>query len=320
MIAGVGGTFDIFHKGHEALLQKAFEVAERVLIGITTDAFASLKGQIRPFEERKKGVSEFVSQFKKEFEIIPLEDPYGITLEKGLDILVVSSETLSRAREINRMRMQKGLKKLKIVVVKRVLAEDLFPVSSTRIRNGEINRLGKRLKPLVVNIGSTNPVKIEATKQVLAKLFSGLEIQLFYKNVESGVPDQPFETETIKGAVNRAMNAIQESDYGIGIEAGLFYNRRMKKYYDVQYCAIVDKYGRVTLGHGPGFCYPPEVIEIVKKGKNIEEAMEELYGVKKIGQSIGAIGVLSRGHIDRVHLTQQAVLMAFVPRLHGWEG
>ncbi|MEM3513210.1 MAG: inosine/xanthosine triphosphatase, partial [Thermoplasmata archaeon] len=197
---------------------------------------------------------------------------------------------------------------------------DLFPISSTRIRAGEINRLGKRLKPLTIALGSTNPVKVEAAKSVLAKIFPALEMKLYPRSVDTGVGKQPFEGKTVKGAKNRALNAIGDCDYGIGIEAGLFYNKQMKNYFDVQYCAIVDKYGRITLGHGPGFSYPPEVIETVKKGRSIEEAFEEIYGEKKIGQSIGAIGLLSKGLTDRVQITQQAVLMAFVPRLHGWEG
>jgi len=36
----VGGTFDALHKGHWFLLEEAFKVAEKVLIGLTTDEFA----------------------------------------------------------------------------------------------------------------------------------------------------------------------------------------------------------------------------------------------------------------------------------------
>ncbi|MCX8174443.1 MAG: inosine/xanthosine triphosphatase [Thermoplasmata archaeon] len=320
MIVGIGGTFDRLHKGHEVLLKKAFEVGDKVLIGITSDKLAAGKGEVQPFDVRKRNVAEFVEKIGKPYEILVLNDIYGITLRKGLDALVVSSETLQRAEKINRMRVKKKLRKLKIVVVKKVLAEDLFPISSTRIRAGEINRLGKRLKPLTIALGSTNPVKVEATKAVLAKIFPALEMRLYPRSVESGVGEQPFEGKTVKGARNRALNAIGDCDYGIGIEAGLFYSKPMGRYFDVQYCAIVDKYGRMTLGHGPGFSYPPEVVEVVKRGRSIEEAFEELYGEKKIGQSIGAIGLLSKGHTDRVQITQQAVLMAFVPRLHGWEG
>ena len=37
--AVLGGTFDRFHAGHEALLATAFRVGERVSVGITSDRF-----------------------------------------------------------------------------------------------------------------------------------------------------------------------------------------------------------------------------------------------------------------------------------------
>ncbi|MEM3513533.1 MAG: pantetheine-phosphate adenylyltransferase, partial [Thermoplasmata archaeon] len=117
MIVGVGGTFDLFHKGHEALLKKAFEVGDKVLIGLTSDKFASNKGGVNSYEIRKKTLIEFAEKFGKPYEILMLNDAYGITLKKGLDALVVSSETVQRAVEINRKRVKKGLRKLKIVVV-----------------------------------------------------------------------------------------------------------------------------------------------------------------------------------------------------------
>jgi len=33
----MGGTFDVLHSGHEALIQTALEVSVQVLIGLTTD-------------------------------------------------------------------------------------------------------------------------------------------------------------------------------------------------------------------------------------------------------------------------------------------
>ena len=33
----MGGTFDVFHKGHEVLIQTALDVSDQVLIGLTTD-------------------------------------------------------------------------------------------------------------------------------------------------------------------------------------------------------------------------------------------------------------------------------------------
>lgn len=40
-VVATGGTFDELHIGHLALLTKAFEVGDKVIIGISSDEFAS---------------------------------------------------------------------------------------------------------------------------------------------------------------------------------------------------------------------------------------------------------------------------------------
>jgi inosine/xanthosine triphosphatase len=106
-----------------------------------------------------------------------------------------------------------------------------------------------------------------------------------------------------------------QPDFGVGIEAGLIWNSSVKNYFDVQFCAVIDKAGRITVGHGSGFQYPKKVIQEVKVGKSIGEAMEVLTGIENIGKKRGAIGFLSKNILDRTELTEQAVLMAMIPRL-----
>ena len=52
----MGGTFDPFHIGHEALIQKAVDVGQEVLIGLTTDKRAKQGRQnyrISSYTDRK---------------------------------------------------------------------------------------------------------------------------------------------------------------------------------------------------------------------------------------------------------------------------
>ncbi|RLF57412.1 MAG: phosphopantetheine adenylyltransferase, partial [Thermoplasmata archaeon] len=72
-------------------------------------------------------------------------DKYGLTLDENFDVIVVSEETFDTAREINMIRKRKGLKEIKIEKISLVMAEDGKPISSTRIRKGEINREGRIL-------------------------------------------------------------------------------------------------------------------------------------------------------------------------------
>lgn len=161
-------------------------------------------------------------------------------------------------------------------------------------------------------MGSTNPVKVAAVREVFDKVFSE-EIDVEGVDVDSAVPKEPWEDDVVNGALNRARNAIGDADLGVGIEAGLF--KVHGEVLDIQYCAIFDKEGNMTLGHGPGFRYPPKVLEEVAKGRTVGEAMGELTGIDDIGRKGGSIEYLTNSVLNRTKLTKQAVLMALIPRI-----
>lgn len=138
----VGGTFDKFHDGHKKLLSTAFELGNRIEIGVTSDAFGGLKGEIDSCEERMNNLKLFFKD-KSNFRVVSLDDPFGTTIyEADFDAIVVSEETEPTAMKINEIRLSKGMDPLDIIVVSFVLAEDGNPISSTRIRRGEIDKNG----------------------------------------------------------------------------------------------------------------------------------------------------------------------------------
>jgi len=148
----VGGTFDEFHKGHRTLLLKAFEVGEQVVVGLCSDEFVKRMGKphsTASYKQRLEDLKRFLSEhgFLERAEIIPLNDPYGVTLSKDcVEALVVSRETEPRALEINLKREKLGLPPLHIIVIEMVPSENHAPISTTRIRRGEIDREGHLLK------------------------------------------------------------------------------------------------------------------------------------------------------------------------------
>lgn len=150
----VGGTFDELHKGHRRLLAKAFEIGEIVLIGLCTDEFVRKMGKphiTAPYEVRLRELQDFMkkSKLNAKTEIIPLSDPYGNTLtDKCIEALVVSEETEKIALKINQKRSQRQLPPLKIITINMVPAENYKPISTTRIREGEIDREGHLLRNL----------------------------------------------------------------------------------------------------------------------------------------------------------------------------
>jgi pantetheine-phosphate adenylyltransferase len=148
----VGGTFDELHRGHRVLLMKAFEIGDHVVIGLCSDQF--VKKLTKPhltasYEERLEELNRFLSNLgvSERAEVIPLNEPYGpASTDETIDGLVVSQETESMATKINEQRRKFGLPLLKIVTVNMVPSENCKPISTTRIRRGEMDREGRLLK------------------------------------------------------------------------------------------------------------------------------------------------------------------------------
>jgi len=151
-VVGVGGTFDEFHKGHRSLLEKAFEIGDLVWIGLSTDEFArklQKEHEIAPYESRMRELKCFLKErgFSSRAKITPLEDPYGPAVtSRDIQAIVVSRETEPGARKINLLREKNGLPPLEVIVIDMVPAENHIPISTTRIRRGEIDREGHLLK------------------------------------------------------------------------------------------------------------------------------------------------------------------------------
>lgn len=152
-LVATGGTFDEIHAGHRELLIRAFSLGRSVIIGVSSDNFAAArKGKNRlrhRFETRVERLEQFIyNEFGNvNFEIRELTDDFGPTSsDRNLQALVVSEETEPKGHEINRIRSKKGFDPLVIITVTLLKAEDGRPLSSSRIRRGEIDRNGRVLR------------------------------------------------------------------------------------------------------------------------------------------------------------------------------
>ena len=139
----VGGSFDVLHRGHEALLNVAFDAGEFVLIGLTSNEMVTK--DVAAYEKRKKALEDFL-EHERPYEIVELNDPLGpAASDETIEAIVVSVETEPRALEINELRKKKGLGVLEIISIPLVLADDQKPISSTRIKKGKIDKEGRVL-------------------------------------------------------------------------------------------------------------------------------------------------------------------------------
>lgn len=144
----MGGTFDHMHKGHERLLARSFEVGKRVVIGVTSDSFARKQGK-RPDQSYEQRIAALEAHIKRrypgrEYTIAKLDDYFGPGIASPeVEAIVVSRETAARVPMANALRQERGFPPLEVVVVDFVLADDSKPISSTRIRRGEIDPEGR---------------------------------------------------------------------------------------------------------------------------------------------------------------------------------
>lgn len=151
---------------------------------------------------------------------------------------------------------------------------------------------------MIFGVGSTNPVKIKAVHSVVKRIWK--DAKVVSADVDSFVSSQPMgEEETVKGAINRAKNILANThaDFGIGLEGGI--TKVKDKYYNMPWCAVIDKNGRIGLGCGGAMEIPAYIISEILKGKELGQVMDEQTGIKNTKQKMGAIGILTGGLINR---------------------
>ena len=146
-LVAMGGTFDVVHIGHMALLDKAFSISSKVIIGLSSDQLAKKKGKNLTSDYPKR-LSLLKSVIEKNFpnssyEISKLENDFGpAVIEGSVKALVVSEETSGKGIRLNELRAERNLSPVRIVVVPMVLAKDGKAISTTRIKNFEIDDSG----------------------------------------------------------------------------------------------------------------------------------------------------------------------------------
>ena len=92
MKAAIGGTFNVLHVGHKALISCAFALADEVIIGISSDRMAkATRKETNPYDRRREILERFVGTFGKSYQIQQIDDIFGPTAEANdIEILIVS--------------------------------------------------------------------------------------------------------------------------------------------------------------------------------------------------------------------------------------
>ncbi len=174
----LGGTFDHLHIGHEALLGTAFRAGRRVSIGLTTDAYLAAHpkpgaDRIAPYSVRRRRLTRWLgARFpRSRWTVVPISDGFGGSVEDGVDALVVSAETVGGGQAVNEERRRRGRRPVPVLVVPLVLADDLQPVSSRRVRSGAIDRWGRRRSPIDIAVEASDPRDRRPVERAIRRAF-----------------------------------------------------------------------------------------------------------------------------------------------------
>ncbi|MBO0586216.1 DUF84 family protein [Sporosarcina sp. E16_8] len=159
-------------------------------------------------------------------------------------------------------------------------------------------------------IGSTNPAKVKAVKEVLAIHFP--QSLLAEIEVGSGVSDQPFgDDETRLGAINRALRAAgtKAGAIGIGLEGGV---RILEgQMYLCNWGALTLPDGTRFTAGGAQIPLPKEIAEELTVGKELGPVVDTYFKSSGIRMKEGAIGMLTANVVKRdelfVHILQLLV-------------
>lgn len=174
----VGGTFDGLHAGHVHFLLRACTSAMECTIGLTSEAYIrrfKRDSSVRAYSERYRELTKWLRHqgIADRVQIVPLDNKWGpVLLPDGFDSIALTSQNRETAEEINIIRKERGLPPLAFVEIDLIPAEDHKVISSTRIREGEIDKKGNlrlpdslrgELQKLLGTILSEDRIKNEIT-------------------------------------------------------------------------------------------------------------------------------------------------------------
>jgi inosine/xanthosine triphosphatase len=155
------------------------------------------------------------------------------------------------------------------------------------------------MSTMKIIIGSKNPAKNQAVKNA----FRDGNFEFISLDIPSGVNEQPFsDEETINGARNRAVNALQQGngDIGIGLEGGV-----QETGHGLLLCnwgALASKDFEPIIAGGARLLLPEEIATRVRAGEELGPVMDEYAKMQNVRENEGAIGIFTNGSVNRIKM------------------
>jgi len=162
-----------------------------------------------------------------------------------------------------------------------------------------------------IAIGTLNKAKNAAVENVIKLVWKDVEFISIETN--SDIDSQPLsDEEAIKGAITRAMQALDktDADYGIGLEGTVHNNSHGMFLHG--WVAIIDKNENIGLGQSASIELPGHIAHRISKGEELGPIMQELMKDEenKIRHNEGSNGILTNGLYTRVDEFEDATKCA----------
>lgn len=170
---------------------------------------------------------------------------------------------------------------------------------------------------MIVAVGSHNPVKLQAVKTAFKKVFPEKQWEIIAVTVSSRVSNQPMsDKESILGARNRATQALKETqaDFGVGLEGGL--QEIEGKWFDCGWIVVLSKDGKEGIGSTIRLETPEKVINLIRKGKELGEVNDLLFGITNSKHKAGHFGLMTNNAITRIAGYRDGIISALSYFLH----
>ncbi len=162
-------------------------------------------------------------------------------------------------------------------------------------------------------VGSTNKRKIEVARKTIGQFFKIEEIEISGCQVDSKVPETPYDKETFDGARNRAsgaQNQVPDCDFFIGLESGLI--ERYGHIFEEVWAVVLTKDSKEFLGYSSGLKVPDYILKKMDDMKmNHCDVMEILEKELKKSES-DTWGLYSGDSITRDVSLEEALRNAFI--------
>ena len=167
---------------------------------------------------------------------------------------------------------------------------------------------------MLIAVGTENNPKLEAVRRAARIVYPGQDITVVGSSETSGVSDHPASpSEARNGALNRVWQTQErypKADLFVGIEGGLELEqvygqlggvlRWHDRWSEYGFVVAIDTYGVYAWGRSCGLAIPDHLMPIILEGGDLNQAIEQAYGIPRIGDRGGATQLLTGGALNRV--------------------